>query len=558
MSQRRRPGRSGRTNPPKKPAVASATTDAPKDAAEPAAPRAGRRGAAPARSNAAPEKKGPPIGLILGGLGLVAAIVVAVMFMSGGNDKGNGTGSGDGGSTRVAEQDGETGANGSETETSGGGGDTGSTGAGGAEREDEEDDEPSGVAKTAKLRAEFKRKSLLAETKDQKIALAKWCKKNGLEVEAREIAEPLLAKYPDNGDVNRILGMKRFDGEHPDYFGKWLTSDAYDAAMEKEKVYHAKLDADPQFRKMHETARSLSTGYLKDFNVFSIMEWPYVIMIEDFGTANRNEYYGSVNQSRVRAIYKYMKEHYPKLFKEEPEFPFKVIVLKDQASFNKFNEQLAGGARDPSVRAYFNTVTKFVYTYEKDERRSKAAREFSLGVLFHECTHQLLDFLRPKNHIFESMWFEEALAEYHGGVRVVGRDDDDLLTYKLGQVNNIRLKAIKRAFKKKHYFPLRVMFGCRSYEDADRSFSKMFGQRSVGRGKSLLYCQGWSFIYFCLEGPNKKYRESMLDYIRRDIGEGDGDYRNMAKAFGIAKKEQWDPIEREWKAFVTKLEDPEK
>ena len=74
-------------------------------------------------------------------------------------------------------------------------------------------------------------------------------------------------------------------------------------------------------------------------------------------------------------------------------------MLKDQASFNKFNEQLAGGARDPSVRAYFNTVTKFVYTYERDERGSKLDRELSRGVMSHVCTHQLVDFLRPMYHI---------------------------------------------------------------------------------------------------------------------------------------------------------------
>ena len=45
----------------------------------------------------------------------------------------------------------------------------------------------------------------------------------------------------------------------------------------------------------------------------------------------------------------------------------------------------------------------------------------------------------------------------------------------------------------------------------------------------------------------------MLDYIKRDVGDGDGEYNSMMKAFGIARDDDWKPIEREWKAFVSKL-----
>ena len=46
-----------------------------------------------------------------------------------------------------------------------------------------------------------------------------------------------------------------------------------------------------------------------------------------------------------------------------------------------------------------------------DEKSEGGDSLFERGVVFHECTHQLLDFLRPKHRYSESMWFEEALSD---------------------------------------------------------------------------------------------------------------------------------------------------
>ena len=407
------------------------------------------------------------------------------------------------------------------------------------------------VSPQEKLRKEFRRRLKSAESEKEKTALAGWCWKKGLKKEAAGLARPLLEKEPDSPDLNRWVGNLRFDGEHPEYYGKWLSPEDHADAVKADKAYVAKLDADPKFMAMHKAVQNLKNDYLKDYKTFSVMEWPYVLMIESFGSKKQDEHYAAENRSRVRAFYRYMKKTYPDLVTREPAHPFRIIVLKDGKSFNKFNARMAGGAREPGVRAYYHILTKFIYTYEKMKGSSRAVREFSLGVLFHECTHQFLGFLRPKNNIRDSMWFEEALAEFHGGVRTSGRGKDGLLLYTLGELNNLRLAHVKYALKVKRYFDLPTLFRCRTYDEADATFRSRFGLR--GSGKSLLYCQGWSFIYFCMKGPNPKCRKAMLDYIKMDVGDGDGEYGSMLKAFGLASDDQWKPIEREWKAFVNKL-----
>jgi len=398
----------------------------------------------------------------------------------------------------------------------------------------------------------YERRSNKARTRKERIALARWSYEKGLKTQAAALSRELLEKEPEDPDLNKWAGNRYFDGEHLDYFGKWLSREKYEAAMKAEKILKAKLDSDPRFRKLHAAARNLKNDYLNDYNVFAVLEWPYVVLIEDFGSKARNDYYGDENRSRVRAFYQYMKKTYPDIVTREPENPFRIIVLKDEKSFHRFNMRVDKKERDPGVRAFFHTISKFIYTYEKTKGATALGREFERGVIFHEATHQFLDFLRPRNNIRDSMWFEEALADFHAGVRIQGRDKDGLPRYVLGKINNTRLLQVKMAIKRKQYFHLSTMFGCKSYDEADQSFVQRFGIH--GRGKGLLYCQGWSFIYFCLEGPNPKYRKAMLDYIKRDVGDGDGEYESMIRAFGLASDDQWKPIEREWKAYITKLD----
>jgi len=166
-------------------------------------------------------------------------------------------------------------------------------------------------------------------------------------------------------------------------------------------------------------------------------------------------------------------------------------------------------------------------------------------------------FLRPRNSLSDSCWFEEAFAEYLAGVKIRKKKDEAVPRYELGAINIEECRSVQSAIRARRNFPFIDLFRCRTYEEADSTYYGRFGERSDGRGKRLLYCQGWSFIYFCMHEPSGKYRTKLLDYIREDVA-GNGDYQTLCKCFGIAEDKQWEPIEREWLAFTRKLLPPPK
>ena len=82
------------------------------------------------------------------------------------------------------------------------------------------------------------------------------------------------------------------------------------------------------------------------------------------------------------------------------------------------------------ARAHFRLATKFVCYHEKEAEGSTFDSEATVGVLFQECTHELLNWLRPEqNKASLSMSFEEAFAEYCGAVRKTGKcEKEEILT----------------------------------------------------------------------------------------------------------------------------------
>ena len=410
---------------------------------------------------------------------------------------------------------------------------------------------PEAADRKRELEAEYRGRAARARSIADKTRLAAWCMDNGLEDKARKVVTRLLAKDPGNKALNALIGNRLFTGENPEYANRWLSPQEYGIAEREEKSFLEKLLKDPQFEAMHSAASSIKYQYLKDYRVFSRQEWPYVIVHEGMGNRNRNEHYGSEKADQVRAFYRYFKRTYPALAAKKLTHPFCIIVFKDRASFLDFHKK-RGDENVNDARAYYDPQSKFVYSYEKEPKGKTVPREYTLSVLFHECTHQYLGFLRPHDSGSDSVWFEEALAEYLGGVRFVKRDEQDRFLYKLGAMNNPEREMIQSAIRAKRQLPLAMMFRCRTYEEADVSYQLKFGEMSEGRGKWLLYCQGWSFIYFCMHEPSGKYRKKLLDYTKADI-EGNGNYDTLCKCFGIADDKQWNPIEREWLVFTKKL-----
>jgi len=415
--------------------------------------------------------------------------------------------------------------------------------------------EPPAADRGPALRSEYRRRSEKAGSKAEKIALAKWCRQNGLLEEAREAVTPLLAKQPGDVELNRLAGNRRFTGENPDYAGRWLGDAEFLKAEAAEKAFQERLLNDPKFEAMHSAVSSLRNQYLRDLELTVVKEWPYVVLIENFGTPKRMQYHHDAKAAQLRAYYRYVRETYPELTSKEPDTPFCIIIFKDRKRFLDFNKQRNNDKSE--ARAFYNRQSRFVYTYEKESKGRWVRPAYTIGVLYHECTHQYLDFLRPRNSLSDSCWFEEAFAEYLAGVKIVKKKDEPVPRYELGAINIEECRSIQGAIRARRNFPFVDLFRCRTYDEADSTYNLRFGEKGERRGMQLLYCQGWSFIYFCMQEPTGKYRAKFLDYVREDVA-GNGDYRTLCKCFGIAGDDQWKPVEREWLAYTKKLLPPPK
>lgn len=401
-------------------------------------------------------------------------------------------------------------------------------------------------AERADLMTEFARRQAAASTRTKKIALATWCRSRGLTEEARAIVLPLLSRNSKDARLNKLAGHRRFDGEHPLYYGRWLDAEGYAKARRDEKRY---LN-DPQYEMLVSAVASIKNQYLEDFDVATVMEWPYVVVLQFMGSDRLTAHFRAEKADQTRAFHRAFKATFPVLAAKKLDRPLSIITFRDRKTFLDFTSKR--GDDMSGARAFYDPQSRFVYSYEREAKGIRVSHEYLLGVMFHECTHQYLDQLRPRDSLSESVWFEEALAEYFGGSRPLKRDAEGRMQYELGVMNHEQALLAQSAIRAKRHFPLPVMFRCRTYDEANTSYQQHFGVRREDVGKILLYCQGWSFIHFCLNEPSGKFRKRFLAYAREDIL-GNGDYETLCTCFGIAEDAQWKPVERQWLAFTMKL-----
>jgi len=222
------------------------------------------------------------------------------------------------------------------------------------------------------LRDEFRRRAARAGSPAEKVALAKWCRQKGLSEEAREVVTPLLAERPEDETLHRLAGNRRFSGENPDYAGRWLGPSEYREAEAAEKTFQERLLNDPKFEAMHSAASSLKHQYLGDLDLTVVKAWPYVVLIENFGTRKVMKHHHDAKAAQLEAYHRYFKATYPELASKEPDTPFCVIIFKDRKRFLDFNKQRNNDKSE--ARAFYNRQSRFVYTYEKERGGAGSGR----------------------------------------------------------------------------------------------------------------------------------------------------------------------------------------
>lgn len=210
----------------------------------------------------------------------------------------------------------------------------------------------------------------------------------------------------------------------------------------------------------------------------------------------------------------------------------KVCLYHDRKSFN----QVSGGRG--GTLAYY----RFVAPRELNCYWDRLAPDFSIACMLHEATHYVADLIDDDSQF--PHWINESVAEYFGASRV----DPKAKTVQLGGMQPGRLTEVRSDISAGTRVRLQDLIG-------------------KGDGDYRHYTWGWTFVHFMFETPaySKKFRKYFVDLAKaKDVQRersgfgftsvsGDECLRVFLDRFG---KDSLEAIEKEWWAYIDKLEAP--
>jgi tetratricopeptide (TPR) repeat protein len=160
------------------------------------------------------------------------------------------------------------------------------------------------------------------------------------------------------------------------------------------------------------------------------------------------------------------------------------------------------------------------------------------SIVFHEGTHQLVDYARRQKGGHEAamresmVWFGEGIANYF-----MAYQKDNMGGYQIGKLNQWYVDQIIAVMATKKYIPLKDFMKW-TLGDMWNNTARQ-GQQVLG----LCYMQSWAIVYFCYKSPDKKYKEMFDEYMRRELC-GKGGRKATEEVFGDLQK-----FDDEWAKF---------
>lgn len=177
------------------------------------------------------------------------------------------------------------------------------------------------------------------------------------------------------------------------------------------------------------------------------------------------------------------------------------------------------------------------------------------GVMFHEGTHQLVDFCARKyntSQASESPWFQEGIAEYMGGHKrrtLYSEKAGKIISeFELGQFIQGRYSALQQGMKSGDAFSLKDL--------THMTFADFIEMREGQKGSSanqvktgMVYAQGWGLLMFLHQYDDGRFRPFLDEYFKAEIrGEGGGEA--FAEAMMLETDEDWQWLEDSFREYV--------
>jgi hypothetical protein len=395
----------------------------------------------------------------------------------------------------------------------------------------------------------------------------------------------ILTIAPDDKDAHKALGDIKYLGDYKKYKGKWLSKEKYSSvqrewgklkeAEKKRKAEEAerlKWTKDAFAKKAAKTRDYFKKDIskvpglkLKFFFDIPQVPKPYFLMVED-RTSPDPEQTAEVLGPGLAALRKSFAKGYPNgTFPnwDDSEFVVPVMVFSNEKSYENYRKNGHGFFPGTGLAAAFYTSRSDVpqafrgvlYVWQG----AKEAQFFH--EVFHEATHQLMHNACQGERMGPTPWLEEGIAEYWGSYR-----GNKYKGFTYGHFLDGRFPAIQGAASS-YYQALKKGKKTGAFLTPKQMLSidqrRFVAMKAILDGKlkgspkqkmeagltvSLIYAQGWAFIYFCYNFKDGKYKEAFENIVRDEL-RYQYSFDNCAKYLGMKSDEDWERLNKEFFLF---------
>lgn len=396
--------------------------------------------------------------------------------------------------------------------------------------------------------------------------LGLWCLKNKLDEQAKTQFNKVVELNPNHEGARKNLGYVK-------YKDKWMTQDEMTAQglvnyKEKWMTHEEAMKVQGYVKFEDQWITSKEDKFIKELIKKLVppkgvldkpgaddenLPWEKARKKEtDHFIIKTNLSVDSLNDICYLLEYAYL--NYQDLFGCEQLKGLKLLVMvsKNKDEFKKIYYNLVGANPPPGYGAVYipasNPDNKSKQNYLLCFYDLAKGHELSRSLL-HECTHYAMDLVEEKNYCtLGPIWFLEGWTTYYEASKLEGK------RFVTNIINQAWLPLIKDAFNKQTYIKLKdfINLSLKEY---------VCGGSQLGKQN---YAQGWSLIYFLLNGQSGKYKSGLQEYIEAwkkgklvTVSNSDNselkDKEAHLKLFEECMGVPIDQLEEEWKEYILEL-----
>lgn len=249
------------------------------------------------------------------------------------------------------------------------------------------------------------------------------------------------------------------------------------------------------------------------------------------------------------SLYKVFYENFGELLGIEPiRRPIVVLVYDSKDSYRRMRESRPdlGLPNEEFIAGYYSPETGILTQWRQPNLWE---------VMFHEGTHQLVDYSRKKwnvPHWQISPWFNEGFADFMSGHESELVYDEEqkkfVRTFRLGRFIKHRFATLQDLLLSGDALSLRDLVHL-DYLTFQMAWENQAGNGENQRLTSAVYAEGWGLCMFLNWFDDGKYRETFHEFMRDEIhGKGGGE--RFEELFYLESEEDWADFQAEFEDFV--------